>query len=118
MANPLAVLLKLVNLLFLFMLVNSPRGLADISCGTVAHELTPCVPYVEKGQGDTTQCCDKIKELVRLASTTPDRQSVCKCLESFAPHFTDAQIQNAAELPGICKVFIPYPIKRDLDCSR
>lgn len=118
MANNFGVLLKLVPLVFLCMLVNSPCGKADISCGTVASKLAPCLPYIQKGQGERPECCPNIRSLVSLDRNKADRQSVCKCLHFFASGFSDAEIQNAARLPGHCEVFTPYPIERNTDCSR
>ncbi|CAI9112875.1 OLC1v1013375C1 [Oldenlandia corymbosa var. corymbosa] len=91
----------------------------EIPCETVLSDLTPCLGFVIGG-GETVDpaCCSGFKTVIGSAKTKPDRQSVCTCLKSLASEATDAELANAARIPKLCGVKVPFKISRDIDCSK
>ncbi|XP_073157668.1 non-specific lipid-transfer protein 1-like [Henckelia pumila] len=96
-------------------LASAPRGDAVIGCDTVLSDLTPCLPYVTD-QGPLGSCCRGIQALYKAAATTPDRQSVCKCLQTLLKVYP-VNLDKAAALPTLCGISIPYKISPSTDCS-
>ncbi|KAK4425050.1 Non-specific lipid-transfer protein 2 [Sesamum alatum] len=94
-----------------------PEGEAAIGCGTVASYLNRCLPYLTR-KGALGGCCNGIKGLYAAAKSTPDRQSVCKCVKSFAASVRGVNPGNAARLPGQCGINIRYKINPSIDCSK
>ncbi|KAK4800337.1 hypothetical protein SAY86_020824 [Trapa natans] len=114
-------LLKLANcLLVVYLVMASPKAVTAITCGQVASKLGPCLPYV-KGTGASIvppPCCSGIKFLLQAAKTTLDRQTICKCLKSFAGSVPGVNYSLVAGLPSKCGVSIPYKISPSTDCNR
>ncbi|XP_027125097.1 non-specific lipid-transfer protein 1-like [Coffea eugenioides] len=114
-------LLKLGTLvIFVSMLIMSfsHGGQAQISCDTVDNDLFPCLSFVLNGGKVAPACCSGIKTLLSLAKTQTDRQSVCSCLKSVAQSATNGQLKNAAQIPHLCGVNLPFQISRNIDCSK
>nr|WEA82700.1 nonspecific lipid transfer protein 5 [Solanum melongena]WJJ08749.1 nsLTP5 [Solanum melongena] len=92
---------------------------AAVQCNTVYSSLEPCLGYVlGSGSSVPAECCNGLKSLLMAAGTTADRQSVCKCIKSVASSATQPQVGRAAQLPGICRVNVPYKISPNVDCSK
>ncbi|XP_055819346.1 non-specific lipid-transfer protein 1-like [Solanum dulcamara] len=92
---------------------------ATVTCNTVYSSLEPCLPYVLSGGSSVPlECCNGLKSLLNTARIKADRQSVCKCIKSVASSANGVQIGRAAQLPGICKVNVPYQISPNVDCSK
>ncbi|KAG5092454.1 hypothetical protein JHK82_051232 [Glycine max] len=99
----------------------TPKAQAAVTCNQVVSNLTPCISYVLNG-GKTVPgpCCNGIKTLFNLAHSTPDRQTVCKCIKNAvsAFHYGKSNVDRAAALPKQCGVNIPYQISPSTDCTR
>ncbi|KAL6528562.1 hypothetical protein OROMI_029207 [Orobanche minor] len=93
-----------------------PTAEAVMGCGQVVQFMSPCIPYVT-GQGPLGTCCGGVNRLYSAASTTPDRQSVCKCLKSLASSY-NIDLGKAGGLPSQCGVSIPYKINPSTDCAK
>ena len=90
---------------------------AAITCGSVNGALAPCLKYLT-GKGPLTGgCCSGISNLNKRASTTPDRQTACKCLKSVSGAISGLNYGLAAGLPGKCGVNIPYKISPSTNCA-
>ncbi|KAH7553959.1 hypothetical protein ACOSP7_029098 [Xanthoceras sorbifolium] len=113
--------LKLTCLVLVSMMVIAPKCTkAAITCGQVVNSLTPCINYVANGGAVPPECCNGVSALYNAARTTPDRQTVCKCLKqaiSGVP-YSGFNLGLAAGLPGKCGVNIPYKISPSTDCNR
>ncbi|KAK4425049.1 Non-specific lipid-transfer protein 2 [Sesamum alatum] len=92
-------------------------GEAAIDCDNVVSYLNPCLPYVT-GKGAMGECCNGVKGLYAAAKSTPDRQTVCKCLKSLYGSYSNVNMDKAAGLPDQCGVSIPYKISFSTDCSK
>ncbi|KAL3500415.1 hypothetical protein ACH5RR_039508 [Cinchona calisaya] len=112
--------LKVTIALFMCVLIMSfsSGGQAQISCDTVYNDLYPCLSFIMNGGKVPPACCSGIKTLLSLAKTKNDRQSVCSCLKSLAKSATDGQLKNAASIPHLCGVKLPYNITRNVNCSK
>ncbi|KAK9290442.1 hypothetical protein L1049_008612 [Liquidambar formosana] len=111
--------LKLVCVVLMCMVVVAPYAESAITCGQVVRSLTPCIPYVTNGGAVPANCCGGVKSLYAAAKTTPDRQSVCRCLKSAVSgvSYTGYNLGLAAGLPAKCGVSIPYKISPSTDCN-
>ena len=90
---------------------------AAISCGSVNSAVVPCLTYIT-GKGPLTAgCCSGISNLNKAASTTPDRQTACKCLKSVAAAISGINYGIVAGLPGKCGVNVPYKISPSTNCA-
>lgn len=93
---------------------------AQVTCGTVVNDLSPCISYVSYGGAVPTNCCKGVRTLYNAARSTADRQTVCTCLKQAVGgiSYTRYQLGLAAGLPGKCGLNIPYQISPSTDCSR
>ncbi|MBA0787166.1 hypothetical protein Gotri_028176, partial [Gossypium trilobum] len=109
--------LKLVCALVLCMLVVEPIATTAITCGDVTSKVAGCLSYLQNGGNVPKACCDGIRSLNMMARTTPDRQTVCGCLQTAAKA---VKIKgNLAEtLPAKCSVNIPYKISTSTNCKK
>ncbi|KAG4925380.1 hypothetical protein JHK87_050920 [Glycine soja] len=99
----------------------TPKAQAAVTCNQVVSNLTPCISYVlNGGKAVPGPCCNGIKTLFNLAHSTPDRQTVCKCIKNAvsAFHYGKSNVDRAAALPKQCGVNIPYQISPSTDCTR
>ncbi|KHN40624.1 Non-specific lipid-transfer protein 3 [Glycine soja] len=98
----------------------TPKAQAAVTCNQVVSNLTPCISYVlNGGKAVPGPCCNGIKTLFNLAHSTPDRQTVCKCIKNAvsAFHYGKSNVDRAAALPKQCGVNIPYQISPSTDCT-
>lgn len=101
----------------IFMVAILPHNEAAIGCNTVVSDLKPCLPYL-RNKGPPANCCVGVKSLYSSASTTPDKQSVCRCLKSVVGSYSGLDLNKAAGLPSMCGISIPYKISPSTDCSK
>lgn len=93
---------------------------ANVTCGQVVNDLTPCLTYLEKGGTPATGCCNGIKSLYGMARTTSDRQSVCNCVKTAIGKvkYTSTNLGLASGLPAKCGLKSPYKISPSTNCKR
>lgn len=99
------------------MVVAAPYAEA-ITCGQVVSNLAPCLGYLKNGGAVPSGCCSGVTALNNAAQSTPDRQTACGCLKSAYSANSGINAGNAAALPGMCGVNIPYKISPSTDCSK
>ncbi|CAI9112856.1 OLC1v1013355C1 [Oldenlandia corymbosa var. corymbosa] len=109
---------SLVNAVVFIIIMIMNFSQAQIPCTTVNNNLLPCASYVMNGGTLPPACCDGFKDLVNMAKTQADRQSVCNCVNTFLANADDGQINNAASIPSLCGVNIHFNITRNMDCSK
>ncbi|XWS35407.1 hypothetical protein CRYUN_Cryun21dG0123700 [Craigia yunnanensis] len=110
--------LTLVCALVLCMLVIEPMATSSILCGDVAKQMTGCMKYLQNGGNLPSSCCDGVRALNTQAKTSPDRQTVCRCLQSAAKSISGLKTKLAEGLPGKCGVNIPYKISTSTNCNK
>jgi hypothetical protein len=60
------------------------KASAAITCGQVGSNLVSCLPYMI-GRGTLNPgCCNGLRSLNSLVSTSADRQAACRCINSLA----------------------------------
>ncbi|KAG6493043.1 hypothetical protein ZIOFF_048016 [Zingiber officinale] len=111
--------LALVVVLVFIALLAGFQADAAVTCGQVASDLRPCIPYVT-GQVSALPpaCCNGVKGLNSAAQTTADRRAACNCIRSQASGISGLQPNRLSGLPGSCGVHLPFPISASTDCSR
>ncbi|GMI96023.1 ARABIDOPSIS THALIANA LIPID TRANSFER PROTEIN 1, lipid transfer protein 1, LIPID TRANSFER PROTEIN 1 [Hibiscus trionum] len=112
--------LKLVCGLVLFMLVVEPMATTAFSCGDVVSQTVGCIGYLQNRGGNRppSGCCNGIRNVIRLARTTRDRQTVCRCLQTAARAFSGINYRLVGGLPAKCGVRIPFKISPSTNCNR
>ncbi|KAK8684802.1 hypothetical protein V6N13_040818 [Hibiscus sabdariffa] len=112
--------LKLVCGLVLFMLVVEPMGTAALSCVDMASQTVACMGYLQNGGGNRppSSCCNGVRNVIRQARTTRDRQTLCRCLQNAARAFSGSSYRLVESLPGKCRVRITFRINPSTDCNR
>ncbi|KAG6493040.1 hypothetical protein ZIOFF_048014 [Zingiber officinale] len=92
---------------------------AVVTCGQVASNLRPCIPYVTgKVSALPPPCCNGVRSLNSAAQTTADRRAACSCIRSQASGISGLQPGRLSGLPGSCGVHLPFPVSTSTDCSR
>ncbi|OIT26977.1 PREDICTED: non-specific lipid-transfer protein 2-like [Nicotiana attenuata] len=97
-------------------IVAAARSAEALTCTDVDAHLKNCVPFLTN-TGLLGTCCDGVKELNAVASTTVDRQTACTCLEAAAKSMLLLDLTKAANLPNTCGVELPFKISLDMACS-
>nr|AAY84146.1 lipid transfer protein [Catharanthus roseus] len=104
--------------ILIWMLAYNPRPSEALTCDDVNNNLISCLSYVAGGGKVPTSCCSGVKNLLSLAKTRNDRQTACSCLKSLAVEANNDQLKRAQTVPKSCSLTIPFPISRDVDCSK
>ncbi|CAM8890088.1 unnamed protein product [Rhodiola kirilowii] len=116
----------LIVLCMISLLIAAPNhhlAEAAVTCNEVCLHIYPCISYVISGRnniGVPTTCCNVLKSLNASATTTADRQLVCKCIQSATSHvsFTSYNLRLADSLPAKCGLRVHYKITPTTNCSR
>ncbi|XP_014497501.1 non-specific lipid-transfer protein 1-like [Vigna radiata var. radiata] len=87
-----------------------------ITCNQVKVSLLPCLGYLMNGGEAAPLCCSGVKIVLGAAGSSADKQTVCNCLKDAAGKYNINE-QYAQELPGVCKVNVPYKISRSTNCA-
>ncbi|KNA20467.1 hypothetical protein SOVF_052140 [Spinacia oleracea] len=110
--------LRLLCAVFVCVIVVAPHAEAAINCGVVSQTLAPCLGFLENGQGPPAACCDGVKTLKKLATTTEDKRTACRCIKSTAAAIPGIKQTNSVALPLKCGVSIPGDVGPKTDCSQ
>ncbi|AES79814.2 Lipid transfer protein [Medicago truncatula] len=91
---------------------------AALSCPQVQLTVVPCLGYLRNpGPSVPAPCCNGLRGLNNQAKTTPERQSVCRCLKTTAQSLSGLNVPALATLPKKCGVNLPYKISTAIDCN-
>lgn len=103
---------------FMLLLLLSPASEATIECSDVLKDLRPCVNYLVNGSGmPPAACCSGASNLASSASTSADRKAACDCLKTAAQKL-NPNPKLAKDLPGNCKISLPFTVSPSVDCSK
>ena len=89
-----------------------------ISCGQVDAALAPCMPYLTGGGNPAPKCCDGVKDIKGMASSTADKQTACNCVKTAANRYPSLKDDAALALPDKCGVEMDIPISRTTNCDK
>ena len=98
-------------------LVAAPQANA-MTCGQVATYVAPCISYLRTGGNVPSTCCSGVRGLNSAASTTSERQNVCRCLLSAAGNIPGMNPTLVSGLPSSCGVSLPFKITASTNCNR
>ncbi|GFY92718.1 hypothetical protein Acr_08g0011140 [Actinidia rufa] len=88
-----------------------------ISCGQVDAALAPCMPYLTGGGNPAPKCCDGVKNIKGMASSTADKRAACNCVKAAANRYPSLKDDAAQALPNKCGVEMNIPISRTTNCD-
>ncbi|KAL3615533.1 hypothetical protein CASFOL_041194 [Castilleja foliolosa] len=109
-------ILAVIAILAICQLAVQP-GVEAVTCGQVDAALMPCVGYLTGGAGPSPACCDGVKAVKGLATTTADKRTSCGCVKAAANRYANLKDDAAQSLPTKCGVQLDTPISRTVDCS-
>ncbi|KAG4992874.1 hypothetical protein JHK87_026331 [Glycine soja] len=96
--------------------MSAPMMVQAVSCNDVSVNLAPCLSYLMQGGDVPESCCSGVRNILGSASTTFDKQTVCKCLQQAANNY-GINDEYAQALPARCNVSVPYKISRSTNCD-
>lgn len=106
----------LIATLAMFLLMSESGE--SLTCGEAVNPLIPCLPYVT---GTTPQpstvCCQGVKHLNEIASTSEIRREACKCIKNAASGMPNLKDSCVEDLPSKCGTTLPIRISKDIDCN-
>ncbi|XP_057466661.1 non-specific lipid-transfer protein 1-like [Actinidia eriantha] len=88
-----------------------------ITCGQVDAALAPCVPYLTGGGNPAPKCCDGVKDIKGMASSTVDKRATCNCVKAAANRYPSLKDDAAEALPTKCGVQMDIPVSRTTNCD-
>ncbi|XP_016488854.1 non-specific lipid-transfer protein 1-like [Nicotiana tabacum] len=98
-------------------IVAAAHSAEALTCTEVDAYLKNCVPFLTK-TGLLGTCCDGVKKLEAVATTTTDRQTACTCLKAAGETIIGLDWSRVGDLPSACGVNLPYTVSADIDCSK
>ncbi|CAK9181701.1 unnamed protein product [Ilex paraguariensis] len=89
-----------------------------IPCQNALVKLLPCEPFlVGSAESVSVPCCQSVEALNQIATSKPERQSLCECFKKAAPAM-GVKVDRAKELPDLCKVQVPVAIDPNINCNK
>lgn len=112
--------LLIISMAIAFVAIEAPiKARAEVTCDTVKTYLKPCTSYVEFQTSTVPKdCCEGINNLNGAAQSTPERQSVCKCLIQGVSKVPGFVVERAGGIPIKCGISLPYKISPSTNCAR
>ncbi|XP_059306996.1 non-specific lipid-transfer protein 2-like [Lycium ferocissimum] len=105
-----------IVVLCMVLVISSPHANA-LTCSDVNTYMVACEPFLTN-KGLLGSCCDGVKKLDAVATTTIDRETACNCLKADGTTTEGIDWEKAALLPVTCGVSLPYTISATIDCSK
>ncbi|KAI3694944.1 hypothetical protein L1987_77928 [Smallanthus sonchifolius] len=104
---------------FYSLLVAAPLEVEGVvTCEQVISDLSTYATYLINGGTVPTDCCSGVTSLNSAATTTDDRQAVCRCTEQTVTTLPGINLDNVRSLPGKCGLDIDFNISLNTDCSK
>ncbi|KAI7741452.1 hypothetical protein M8C21_008532 [Ambrosia artemisiifolia] len=108
-----------VTMVFYCLVVATPRVVEGaLTCEQVISDISPCATYLINGGTVSTDCCNGVKLLNSVVTTTNDRQTVCKCSKQTATTLPGIIPDNVRSLPAKCGVKVDFDFDPSADCSK
>ncbi|PIN09307.1 hypothetical protein CDL12_18111 [Handroanthus impetiginosus] len=98
-------------------LICSPApATSAVSCTQAVEYLMPCQSFLMGLAEISSSCCLGAQALAQATVSQTDRKSVCQCLKQIASSINVNQ-DKAKELPQLCKIDVPVPVRTDINCD-
>ncbi|XP_040995051.1 non-specific lipid-transfer protein B-like [Juglans microcarpa x Juglans regia] len=106
------------GLMMMMLILSATTARADL-CQDALKALLPCMPFLTGSDPPTpsANCCLGASEVLNKATTTEDRKALCVCFKNGAAQ-DGVKSDRAEQLPDLCKIKVPVPIKPDVDCKK
>ncbi|KAG5538719.1 hypothetical protein RHGRI_019321 [Rhododendron griersonianum] len=88
-----------------------------VTCGQVDACLVPCMSYLMAGGTPQPACCEGVKNLKGMASTTADKRAACNCVKAAANRYPNIKDDVAQALPAKCGVQMDIPVSKTTNCD-
>jgi Protease inhibitor/seed storage/LTP family len=89
-----------------------------ITCMDVDLCVAPCISYLTGSQSSpSAACCEGVKKLKSLPSSTDEKRFACNCVKQAAAKFSNIKEDAVKGLPTACGTPLPFPISLQFDCS-
>ncbi|KAG6641839.1 hypothetical protein CIPAW_09G101000 [Carya illinoinensis] len=106
------------GLMMMLFILSATTARADL-CQDAVTSLMPCIAFLTgfSPPPPNAGCCQGARDVLNKATTSADRKALCVCLKNVASQ--DGILPDRAEqLPDLCKIKVPVPIKPDVDCNK
>ncbi|KAK9150488.1 hypothetical protein Syun_008797 [Stephania yunnanensis] len=107
----LVVVLAMVRLL----LVEPSQA---VNCVNVDKSLLTCLTFLTGQVPEPAGgCCDGVKVLKGLVTTTADKHQACNCVKQAAAHYQNIKDDTVSSLAGKCGAPVSFPLSKNIDCN-
>ncbi|KAL0398802.1 UNVERIFIED_CONTAM: hypothetical protein Sradi_2223500 [Sesamum radiatum] len=107
---------SLTALVVLALISSTPALTEAISCTQALQFLIPCQSFL-LGVGEiSSPCCVGAQSLARATISSKDQETVIQCLQQVALTVT-VNLDNAKQLPQLCKIDGPVPEQLNINCD-
>lgn len=107
------------GLMMMMMLILSATTARAELCQESLISLLPCMPYLMGSHPPTPSayCCIGVQAVAKKAMTSEALKTLCVCFKNAANRL-GVKDDRAEQLPNLCKINVPIPIKPDVDCNK
>ncbi|KAL5716065.1 hypothetical protein ACHQM5_017803 [Ranunculus cassubicifolius] len=89
-----------------------------LNCMDVTANLVQCTSYLTGGVAQPTEvCCQGVRKLKGMATTTPVRRQMCSCIKEAASNNQMINDAAAASLPAKCGAPLSFAVSKNIDCN-
>ncbi|KAK9150490.1 hypothetical protein Syun_008799 [Stephania yunnanensis] len=89
-----------------------------VNCVDVDKSLLPCLTFLTGQVPEPAGgCCDGVKALKGLVTTTADKRQACNCVKQAAAHYQNIKDDAVSSLAGKCGAPVSFPISKNIDCN-
>ncbi|KAL5702694.1 hypothetical protein ACHQM5_027874 [Ranunculus cassubicifolius] len=90
----------------------------SLTCLEVQNDLGPCISYLTGAvPAPSAQCCNGVKHLKAVASTTELRRQTCNCCKQAAALIGNMKDSCIKDLPSKCGTSLSFSISKDMNCN-
>ncbi|KAG2688506.1 hypothetical protein I3843_09G099300 [Carya illinoinensis] len=106
------------GLMMIMLILSATTARADL-CPIAVKYLLPCMAFLTGSSPPPpgAGCCQGARDVLNMATTSADRKALCFCLKNLASQ-AGVLADRAEQLPDLCKIKVPVPIKPDVDCNK
>ncbi|KAK9152990.1 hypothetical protein Sjap_000470 [Stephania japonica] len=89
-----------------------------VNCVDVDRSLLPCLTFLTGQVPEPAGgCCDGVKALKGMVTTTADKRQACNCVKLAAAHYQNIKDDAVSSLAGKCGTPVSFPISKNIDCN-
>ncbi|XP_041023524.1 non-specific lipid-transfer protein 4-like [Juglans microcarpa x Juglans regia] len=106
------------GLMMMMLILSATTARADL-CQDALKALMPCMAFLTgfSPPPPNAGCCQGAQDVLSKATTSADRKALCVCFKNVIGQ-GGILPDRAEQLPDLCKVKTPVPIRSDVDCNK